>query len=76
MGLLAYLHLGIPCTGWASMNQINGGTRSLLVPEGKDPKTWTPRLERVRRRERKANEQARYVAELFEVAFIGSCLWH
>ena len=64
MGLLAYLHLGIPCTGWASMNQINGGTRSLLLPEGKDPKTWTPRLERVRRRERKANEQACYVAEL------------
>ena len=63
-GLLKFLHLGIPCTGWASMNQVNGGTRTLARPEGTDPRVWTPYLERVRRRERKANQQAEYVADL------------
>ena len=63
-GLLAYLHLGIPCTGWASMSQVNGGTRTMSCPEGRDPDVWTPRLLRARRRERRSSMQAAHVAEL------------
>lgn len=62
-GYYAYTHFGIPCTGWASMNQVNGGTRTLDRPEGCDPVPMTPYKERARAREKKANRQAEYIAE-------------
>ena len=46
------------------MNQVNGGTRTMACPEGRDPAVWTPWLLRARRRERRSNMQAAYVAEL------------
>ena len=33
-GLVRWLHFGIPCTSWSSMNTINGGTRSTAFPDG------------------------------------------
>ena len=53
-GLYYWLHIGIPCTGWVSMNQVNGGSRTQANPEG------IGFLER----ERRADLQALYVVEI------------
>ena len=54
-GLVRWVHFGIPCTGWSSMNTFNGGTRSVERPDGGDEP-----LER----EVRANRQATIVCRL------------
>ena len=34
IGLLRYCHFALPCSSWGRANQLNGGTRSVLHPEG------------------------------------------
>ena len=53
-GFYFWIHIALPCTGWATMNARNGGSRSNDNPEGDE----------LLERERLANHQATYVVEI------------
>ena len=56
-GFLRYVHFGLPCSGWAAANRMNGGTRSKQYPEGGSKGFTHPR-------ELIANRQGEYVTQL------------
>ena len=64
-GMYFWMHFGIPCTGWASLNMVNGGSRSKANPEGNG----------ILEREVKANRQAIYVAELCLALHAAGCFF-
>ena len=33
-GCFSYIHFGLPCTSWSSMQMMNGGSRRSWIPEG------------------------------------------
>ena len=60
-----WVHIGLPCTAWASANTLNGGTRSAHYPDG-HPHNRLPR-------KHAANLQAAFICKLCKLLHKHGC---
>ena len=61
---VSYIHVGIPCSSWGRLNNLNHGTRSKQFPDGTDGRLP---------RESLGNEQASFICELLLLLLCSLC---